>query len=94
VTVTQPGTRINSQPFRKKNRELCLIAGHKIKGFWYSANGKVKRSSIMGWWSFAAHRVIDIFVPGAGLVMDALDAIELIEVRVSCMTLNNFQPYI
>jgi hypothetical protein len=39
----------------------------------------------MGMWTFAAHRVIDIFVPGAGLVMDALDAIELIEVHVlSC----------
>jgi chromosome condensin MukBEF complex kleisin-like MukF subunit len=33
----------------------------------------------MGLWTFAAHRVVDIFVPGAGLIMDAMDAIELIE---------------
>ncbi|KAG2497408.1 hypothetical protein HYH03_004563 [Edaphochlamys debaryana] len=34
-------------------------------------------------WRFAAHRVVDIFVPGAGIVMDAMDAIELIDELVS-----------
>ncbi len=36
----------------------------------------------MGFWKFAANRVVDIFVPGAGLVLDIMDAIELIEVQV------------
>ena len=36
----------------------------------------------MGMWTFCVHRVVDLFVPGAGIIMDAMDAIELIEVRL------------
>ncbi|GLC45534.1 DNA topoisomerase 3-alpha [Pleodorina starrii] len=32
----------------------------------------------MGLWSFAAHRIVDFFIPGAGLLLDAADAYELI----------------
>jgi hypothetical protein len=36
----------------------------------------------MGLWTFCLHRVVDLFVPGAGIVMDAADAFEVIQVCV------------
>jgi hypothetical protein len=37
----------------------------------------------MGFWTFTAARVADIFIPGAGLIMDAVNALELIEVHIT-----------
>lgn len=43
----------------------------------------------MGNWKFSADRVVDLIVPGTGMVVDAMDASEFVEVSMPAYATRN-----